>query len=96
MFPKHWSLTRITLHFFCEALTNQKLIRQLLEAQMAAIDNLNTQVAALKADVDLLVAQTSAATEAQIQTAADAVAAIDTEVKAKLTPPAEVVVAPTA
>ena len=51
---------------------------------MAAIDNLNTNVAALKTDVDALLAQSSAATEAQIQAAADAVAAVDAEVKAKL------------
>lgn len=68
-------------------------IRQLLyqilsnqEHQMAAIDNLNTNIATLKTDVETLIAQTSSTSEAQIQAAADAVAAVDAEVKAKLTP----------
>ena len=53
---------------------------------MAAIDNLNTNVAALAADVKSLLAVPAGVPEAEVQAAADAVAAIDAEVKAVLPP----------
>jgi hypothetical protein len=49
---------------------------------MAAIDNLNTNVAALAADVKSLLAVPAGVPEAEVQAAADAVAAIDAQVKA--------------
>lgn len=52
---------------------------------MAAIDNLNTNVAKLKTDVAALIAA-GGVPEAQVQAAADAVAAIDADVVAKLPP----------
>ena len=83
MWPAKWTLEDIIRHGLAEILTNQKKHH---EETMAAIDNLNTNVAQLKTDVDALLAQNAAATEAQIQSAADAVAAVDAEVKAKLAP----------
>ena len=54
---------------------------------MAAIDNLNTNVAALEADIKSLLAVPPAGVpEAAVQAAADAVAAIDSQVKAVLAP----------
>jgi chromosome segregation ATPase len=50
---------------------------------MAAIDTLNTNIAQLKTDIETLLAQPGSS-EAQVQAAAEAVAAIDAEVKAKL------------
>lgn len=51
---------------------------------MAAIDTLNANVAELKTNVETLIAQSAGTAEAQVQAAADAVAAINAEVKAKL------------
>lgn len=63
------------------------LMYQILVGQekiVAAIDNLNTNVANLKTDVEALIAKPTGVPEADVQAAADAVAAIDTEVVAKL------------
>lgn len=50
---------------------------------MAALDNLNANVAQLKTDFEAFAAsKQGGANEAQVQAAADAVAAIDAEVKA--------------
>jgi len=50
---------------------------------MAEIDNLNNNVAQLKADVEAYIAsKTGAVPAAQVQAAADAVATVDAEVKA--------------
>ena len=50
---------------------------------MAALDTLNANVAQLKTDFEAYAAsKQGGATEAQVQAAADAVAAIDAEVKA--------------
>lgn len=50
---------------------------------LAALDNLNANVAQLKSDVEAYIAsKQGGATEAQVQAAADAVAAVDAEVKA--------------
>lgn len=50
---------------------------------MAALDTLNGNIAILKTDIETYIAnKQGGATEAQVQAAADAVAAIDTEVKA--------------
>ena len=57
---------------------------------MAAIDSLNSNVAALAADVKSLLAipaPVAGVPEAEVQAAADAVAAIDAEVKAVLPAP---------
>ncbi len=48
---------------------------------MAAIDNLNANVAQLKTDVEALVVKPAGVPEAEVQAAADAVAALDAEVK---------------
>lgn len=66
--------------FFMRQLQYTILVNQ--EKQMAAIENLTANLTKLKTDVDALVASKTAATEAAIQTAADAVAAIDAEVVA--------------
>lgn len=68
--------------FFIRQLQYTILVNQ--EKQMAAIDNLNTNVAKLKTDVETLIAANSANSEAAIQAAADTVAAVDAEVVAKL------------
>lgn len=57
-------------------------IFKLLERIMSAIDTLNLNVAKLDTDVKALVASKSGVPEAQVQAAADAVAAIDAEVLA--------------
>lgn len=68
-----------------------RVLKYILEAQektLAAIDNLNANVAALKVDVDALIAKPAGTPEAPIQAAADAVAALDAAVKVALAPPA--------
>ena len=50
---------------------------------LSAIDNLNANIASLKTDVEAFIAnKQGGASEAQVQAAADAVAALDAEVKA--------------
>lgn len=49
---------------------------------MAAIDTLNANIAKLKTDVEAFIASHTTNSEAQIQAAADAVAAVDAEVLA--------------
>lgn len=79
--PWHWNHERVVRHLLCEILVNQ-------ENQMAALDNLNTNIADLKTSVDTLLAQPAGVAEASVQAAADAVAVVTAEVKAKLpTPP---------
>ena len=80
-------------HCFAEILTNHRIhfnqLRKIMlnqELEMAAIDTLNANVAQLKTDVEALIAQVAGTSEAQVQAAADAVAALDAEVQAKLTP----------
>lgn len=68
--------------FFMRQLQYTILVR--LENEMTAIDNLNTNVAKLKNDVETLIAANSANSEAAIQAAAETVAAVDAEVVAKL------------
>lgn len=51
---------------------------------MAAIDNLTAAITQLDQDVKALIAKPAGVPEAQVQAAADAVTAIDTEVKAAL------------
>ena len=63
-------------------LMDQILVGQ--EKIVAAIDNLNTNIGNLKTDVEALIAKPTGVPEADVQAAADAVAAIDTEVVAKL------------
>jgi hypothetical protein len=64
-------------HLLYTILTNQALQEKNI---MAAIDTLNANVAKLKADVEALLAKQTGPTEAQVQAAADAVAAIDAEI----------------
>ena len=53
---------------------------------MAAIDNANSNLAALKVDVDALIAKPAGVPEASVQAVADEIAALDAEVKKALTP----------
>ena len=76
-FPRHWTFEQAVLHLLSEILENQRI-------QMAAIDNLNSNIATLKTDVEALIAATKDNSEAAIQSAADAVAAVDAEVKAAM------------
>lgn len=55
---------------------------------MAALENLNTNIAALSTAVDNLAPATGGATETQVQTAADAVAAQTARIVAFETPAA--------
>jgi hypothetical protein len=84
MFPETWTLRHLLRHCFAEILVNQHLILAIQETQMAAIDNLTANIAQLKTDVDALLALPAGVAEAAVQAAADAVAAVDAEVKAKL------------
>lgn len=61
-------------------LTQNQILFERQEMIMAAIDNLNANLAKLKTDVEALLARQTSASEAQIQAAADAVAALDAEV----------------
>lgn len=56
----------------------------LLERIMAAIDNLTVNVAKLSTDVDTLLAKPAGVPEAQVQAAADAVAAVDAKIVAAI------------
>lgn len=51
---------------------------------MAALDNLTANIADLKTSVDALLALPAGVAEASVQAAADAVAVVTAEVKAKL------------
>jgi hypothetical protein len=62
-------------------LKHNQILFERQEMTMAAIDNLNANLVKLKADVEALLANQSQTTEAQIQAAADAVAALDAEVQ---------------
>jgi hypothetical protein len=64
-------------HLMYEILIGQEKI-------VSALDNLNQNIANLKTDVEALIAKPNGVSETDVQAAADAVAAIDTEVVAKL------------
>jgi hypothetical protein len=53
---------------------------------MSAIDNANKNLVDLKADVEALIAKPAGVPETQVQAVADAIAVLDAEVKAALTP----------
>jgi hypothetical protein len=86
--PPHWTHEETIRHFLREIIENQHLILTNQEKQMAAIDNLNANVAKLQTDVNTFIASQQSGSEAAIQAAADAVAAIDTEVVAATPAPA--------
>jgi hypothetical protein len=80
--PESWSHERAVIHLLKELLHNQHVILCNQEKLMSATDTLNANIAKLKTDVDSLIASQTSSSEAAIQAAADAVAAIDTEVVA--------------
>jgi hypothetical protein len=99
VFPKHWSFTRIAIHFFCEALTNQKIIRVQQEKIMAALDDLQSAVAGtqellgtLQTDITEFISQNSGgATDAQLEAVTASVGTINTSLQTIITslaPPA--------
>lgn len=61
---------------------------KLLEKLMAAIDTLNSNITTLSSEVDQLIAKPAGVPEAQVQAAADAVAAVSVKVVAALAPTA--------
>jgi outer membrane murein-binding lipoprotein Lpp len=86
----------VTNREFCKAHekhsghSDRELLYIILKSQenlMSAIDTLNANVAKLSTDVDALLAKPAGVPEAAVQTAADAVAAIDAKVTAVLPAP---------
>lgn len=67
-------------HLLYTVLTNQERQIKNQEREMAAIDDLQANVAKLSADVDALLAKPMGVPEAQVQAQADAVAAVDAKV----------------
>lgn len=79
--PKHWTIQHIVEHGLKEVLVNQKLDKGEI---MTAIENLNSNIEQLKANLGVLLASKQAASEASIQAGADAVAALNAEVVAAI------------
>lgn len=99
MFPKHWSLSRIIIHAFCEMLTNQKLIRKDQEKIMSALDDtkaalaaVTTKVGTLSTDLNAFIEKNSGgATDADLVSITAGLGAIGTAVdamEAVVNPPA--------
>jgi len=75
--PDHWTFEVTVVRLLKEILINQ-------EMTMAAIDDLNSQVAQLQADVQALISKTSGTPDAAIQAVTAQVNALDTQVKTAL------------